>query len=179
MEEIWRDIDGYPGYQISSLSRVRSISNPNKRSYKEGRVLKSHLDTKGYYRTCIYKNGKKVTLKNHRLVAQAWIPNPENKPWINHIDGDPKNNSIENLEWCTHQENVDHAWDTGLMEGFNFKTKGENHHKTDLKEEQVLDIRKLYSEGNSIKKICEIYNKSKDVIGKIVRGTTWKHLLTI
>jgi hypothetical protein len=123
MEEIWKDVVGYEGsYQISSLFRVKSL----KRIYevtKQGRIykvfqkekdLKSTINGKGYYCVGLYKDNKKTTFLVHRLFAKVFIPNPENKPHINHINGIKFDNRIENLEWVTHSENIQHAYDTGL-----------------------------------------------------------------
>lgn len=100
IEEVWKDIKGYEGlYQVSNLGRVLSIRN--------NRILKPYSDKagKGYYYIHL-KRGKNS--KIHRLVAQAFLPNPENKDTVNHIDGNTKNNQLNNLEWATHQENCLH-----------------------------------------------------------------------
>jgi hypothetical protein len=78
-------------------------------------ILKQKIRSRGYYTIRISENSKRKQLKVHRLVAQAFIPNPLNKPCVNHIDGNKLNNSITNLEWCTYKENYDHAITTGLM----------------------------------------------------------------
>ena len=104
MEE-WRDIKGYEGkYQVSNLGRVKS----------RHKILKPN-NVKGYLYVYPSKNSKKEALKVHRLVAEAFIDNPENKPEVNHIDGNKENNRVENLEWCTKSENMQHAIKTGLM----------------------------------------------------------------
>lgn len=100
MQEIWKDIVGYEGlYQVSNMGRVRSL--------KRNIILKptSDMNGKGYYFVNLKRGNPK---KIHRLVAKAFIPNPDNKPEVNHIDGNTKNNKIDNLEWCTHQENCVH-----------------------------------------------------------------------
>lgn len=112
MKEVWKDIEGYEGkYQISNLGRVKALDF--KRTKKE-RIMKPHINTSGYLAINLYKNAKFKTYRIHRLIAQAFISNPENKPCINHIDGNKLNNSIDNLEWCTHRENTIHAIKTGL-----------------------------------------------------------------
>lgn len=113
MKEIFKDIDGTGGqYQVSNLGRVKSLKH-SKRN-REDIILKPIVDHKGYYYINIYINGKHSTPRIHRLVAKAFIPNLENKPQINHIDGDKSNNSINNLEWVTNQENQIHAYKIGL-----------------------------------------------------------------
>lgn len=102
MKEYWKDIKGYEGlYQISNLGRVKS--------FYSGKILKGIKATNGYLNVRLYKNGTPHGLSIHRLVAQAFIPNPENKPEVNHIDEDKTNNKISNLEWNTRLENMRHG----------------------------------------------------------------------
>lgn len=102
LKEVWKDIEGYEGrYQVSNLGRVKRVIT--------GRILKSGKNRGGYLYVNLCKNGKYKTHKIHRQVAQAFIPNPENKPEINHIDEDKSNNVISNLEWSTRKENVNHG----------------------------------------------------------------------
>jgi hypothetical protein len=80
---------------------------------KKGKILKWDCNQR-YARVALYIDGKKQKWLVHRLVATLFLLNPHNKPYINHIDGNQYNNSVENLEWCTQKENVQHAWKTGL-----------------------------------------------------------------
>lgn len=112
VKEIWKDINGYDGYyQISNLGRVKSL--PKKRNNNNGyyiqkeMILKNHLNNKGYQYVYLSVPIKKKYYV-HRLVGIAFIPNPFKKPYINHIDCNPLNNNMKNLEWCTPQENTDH-----------------------------------------------------------------------
>ena len=103
MEELWKDIDGYEGlYQVSNLGNVKSL-NYN-RTGKE-RILKPGNNGLGYLNVLLCKNGKTKTFKIHRLVANAFIPNPYNKPEVNHKDENKTNNCVDNLEWMTSKEN--------------------------------------------------------------------------
>jgi hypothetical protein len=109
MQEIWRDIKDYEGlYQISNLGRVKSVERIVKRgtNFKpvRERVLKMG-DKDGYKYVILSKSGKTKTGWIHRLVAQAFIPNPDDLPCINHKDENPSNNHVNNLEWCTHSYN--------------------------------------------------------------------------
>lgn len=113
--EIWKDIEGYEGlYQISTLGRVKSLerlilrNNGRFQKIKE-RILKPSLDRKGYYFVVLKKDCKSLNHRIHRLIAQAFIPNPENKPCVDHIDTNTKNNNINNLRWCTHKENMNNT----------------------------------------------------------------------
>lgn len=111
--EIWFRIDNC--FAVSNKGRVKSLARdvPNHTGiiHKPERILKLQTDHKGYARVSL---GKRKTLAVHRLVAKSFIPNPQNKPQVNHIDGNKQNNCVENLEWCTNQENQIHAIKTGL-----------------------------------------------------------------
>lgn len=107
MQEMWKDILGYEGlYQISSIGRVKSLPRINKNRVIQQEIYKkpSRLP-KGYLRIGLCKNGKTTYYAIHRLVAEAFIPNPENKPCVNHKDCNTSNNNKENLEWVTYEEN--------------------------------------------------------------------------
>ena len=109
-QEIWKDIEGFSGYQISNLGRVKSYYN-NKRI-----LLKQNKIGRGYYVVNLYKNNISKTSHVHRLVAEAFIENKYNKLTVNHINGLKTDNNVNNLEWATYSENTKHAWKTGLME---------------------------------------------------------------
>ena len=111
MEEIWKDIEGYTGiYQVSNLGRVRSLDrdvvgkNGVTQHYKAG-FKTQRQDKDGYLRVSLSKRGKSKGFGVHRLVAQAFIPNPDNLPQVNHRDENPSNNKADNLEWCTQSYN--------------------------------------------------------------------------
>ena len=115
MVEIWKDIEGYEGlYEVSSYGRVRSLGqfvnhNFGGNAYRKGRLLKPGLGSRGYLSVTLCKNGIRKIYTVHRLVAQAFIPNINNLPIINHKDEDRTNNSVDNLEWCDYKYNVNYG----------------------------------------------------------------------
>ena len=105
--EIWKDIEGFEGlYQVSSLGKVKSL---NFNHTKKEKILKHGSSKEGYLRVNLCKEGKVTTHTVHRLVAQAFIPNPDNKSQVNHKDEDKTNNKVENLEWVTNKENINYG----------------------------------------------------------------------
>ena len=116
MREEWRQIEGaFDGYMVSSLGRVKGVRKP---------LLGQHDNGIGYLQCKIkMKEGKPRFLKVHRLVAAAFVPNPENKPEVNHIDGNKQNNAASNLEWVTHGENIRKGWRNGQFENVREKAK--------------------------------------------------------
>ena len=106
MQEMWKSIRGYEGlYEVSNLGRVRSL----KRATTRGVVLKQTVKH-GYMQVCLSKDGTPSTKRVHRLVAEAFIANPMDKPVVNHINGDKTNNAVSNLEWATNSENELHSF---------------------------------------------------------------------
>ena len=111
-QEQWKPIQEFNGeYEVSNLGRVRSM----KRYYGlVGRIMPQTIQRKGYYAVTFWMNNKAYCRKVHRLVIEAFTPNPDSLPCINHIDGNKLNNHVSNLEWCTYQANMQHAVRTGL-----------------------------------------------------------------
>lgn len=127
--EIWKEVEEYEGlYEVSNFGRVKSLARFAKHSVKGKRkvnetILKNVKDKNGYQLVNLHRNGKMKTVKVHRLVALAFIPNPKNKPQVNHKDGVKSNNFWWNLEWATLSENRQHAYDTGLQNSDHCKKK--------------------------------------------------------
>ena len=128
-EEIWKPIEGYEGqYEISSYGRVKSLKRPYENNggiqWTKERILSPGKDKDGYLQVNLHCNGKQHQRKIHRLVAQAFLPNPDNLPMVNHKDEDKTNNNVDNLEWCDHRYNmnygscIDRAIETRLKNGF-------------------------------------------------------------
>lgn len=180
MNEIWKDIKGYEGYyQVSNFGRVKSLARvvigKNNRKYDiKEKIVKSRIHQNGYLFVHLCKNGKKKHLSIHRLLAQAFIPNLENKPEVNHKDGNKENNRVENLEWATSKENVHHAFRTGLK----IMTKGEKCSWSKLTEKQVSEIKKELKNCyyGAYVKLGKKYNVCPETIRAIKLNKTWKHI---
>lgn len=106
MEEIWKDIEGYEGlYQVSNLGRVKSLGNGKSNNSKERIKKQTNTNTRGYLQVQLSKDGSKKMFLVHRLVASAFIPNPNDLETVNHKDENKENNSVKNLEWMTNKDN--------------------------------------------------------------------------
>lgn len=170
--EEWRDVPGYEGlYKISNkgmLIRFEHWSTKG-RYYPESHPYK-FKNYKGYIQTYLYKDGKRKTTTIHRLIAQAFIPNPENKDQINHKNGIKDDNRIENIEWCNQSENMRHAFDTGLKEGM----PGEKNGRATLSQEAVDLIKSRYNSGEKITDISRELNINLGKLRTILYGFSWK-----
>ena len=146
MKEIWKDIPGYEGYyQVSNLGNIKSLDrvidrNGGRPLPLKSKPIKIRLDKNGYRITGLRKEGRSTTGRIGRLVGMAFIPNPENKPEINHIDGVKTNDCIDNLEWVTSHENHIHALNLGLYDSHKNK-KGLKHHRCKITESEILTFR--------------------------------------
>lgn len=182
MVEIWKDIENYEGkYQVSNLGHVRRVYSPcTKHKDTRYRVLKP-VPTCGYYRVSLHKNKVGKLFFVHRLVAKAFIPNPQNKPQVNHMNGNKADNSVENLEWATSLENNRHAFETGLNRyhpEYLPLLRGEDNPKHILTENDVREIRQLLKEGNMTQvEIGAKYGVSNFAICDIKRGRSWKEVV--
>ena len=162
--EKFKQIKGYENYLISDQGRVYS--------YYTKKFLKPHKNTCGYLFVVLYKNGVCKNYRIHRLVALTFIPNPENKRTVNHIDGCKINNHVSNLEWCTNKENIRHAMDTGLRDN-----KGSKHYRAKLLEKEVLEIRRIFATGEYTKAaLGRMFGVTRMLISYIVRRKNWVHI---
>lgn len=132
--EIWKIIDEFPNYQISNLGNIKN---------SKGKILKPHANKKGYLYVCLSKKCKLHNCQIHRLVAKAFIENPLNKPCVNHIDFNPSNNHLENLQWVTHSENCLWSRDN-ISASHKGKVKSVNHRKAIRKSMLNLENSKHY-----------------------------------
>lgn len=171
MTELWRDVVGFEGfYQVSNHGRVKSLDRQV--FYIDGRVrtfygqiLKLRLDSKGYYFVTLIKPGFKIQQRVHRLVAESFILNFQNKPCVNHKNSNRKDNIVDNLEWVTHKENTQHAIKKGLL----YKPGK----KLDV--EKINLIKKMYNSGTFTQQgLANIFSLSQSQISRIVGGKNWK-----
>ena len=174
MEEEWRDIKGYEGkYQVSNLGRVKSLGN--NKSKKE-KILK-HINSCGYSNVNLYKNGKKKPFLVHRLVAMHFIENPNNYSQVNHKDENPTNNRVDNLEWCTHEYNLNYGTrNKRTSESMKGKYKGSKNPAS--RKVQCITTGKKF---NTVKEAGEYYFVNKVSITQCCRGnykSAGKHPVT-
>ena len=163
--EIWKDVVGYEGlYMVSSLGRVKSI-----KSVEKIRIPQRRNKNGLYFAIDFYKNAKQKNIQIHRLVAIAFLPNPENKKCVNHIDNNPSNNCVSNLEWATYKENVNHALKQGRHPVNNLKKPK----PTKLKEKDILEIRNSNFKQSVLAKK---YNVSQATISFVKNEKRWKHI---
>jgi hypothetical protein len=168
--EIWKDVVGYEGkYKVSSLGRIKSSPKPKRTTEK---ILKPLPNKVGYLMVDLGDGVKIKRFLTHRLVAEAFIPNPCNKEQVNHIDGVKGNNVLSNLEWVTRSENQKHSIRTGLK-----TAKGIKNSQCVLNEEKVLEIRNLLLKGELLQReIGLLYGVSNITISDIKRGRSWSHI---
>ena len=138
--------------------------------FRNGKKLKPKTDKDGYKIVGLWQNNKPKYFRVHRIVGELYIPNIENKPEINHLDGNPDNNNINNLIWSTSKENIQHKINV-LKSGYGEKSA--NHI---LKESDIVDIKKLYNNKLTQKQIANKYNVSRGCIWAIVNNKTWKKI---
>jgi hypothetical protein len=192
--ETWKEIEGFKGnYLVSDLGRVKSsyaiiVRKDGTNHTRVSKILKPGIDNKGYSRVAMMHEGRLITKKVHRLVAAAFVPNPERKPQVNHLSGVKTDNRIENLEWVTNDENIKHAIDNGIIKmSYSADERRRSVNKvikrgslngvSKLTEKEVTEIKRDYIPGVNTRKMLGVkYNVSFTTIKDIVNGRTWTHI---
>ena len=176
MKEEWKDIEDFEGaYQISNLGRVKSLGGWRGTAKRKEKIRTIHSTHDGYAKVRLQHQGKDKTMRVHRLVAKAFIPNPKNMDTVNHIDGNKKNNKVSNLEWVDRTEQMIHAYKLGL------KTSrvGTQNSNAKLTDDQVREIRKNYvpySKEYGTVALAKKYGVTNRVIGLIARNLAYKNV---
>jgi hypothetical protein len=178
---VWKKIKAYDGYQVSNTGEVRSIDRfiiqrmrpafqGTFKRFCKGTIVKPVFSERGYARVMLTKGKRELV---HRLVAKEFIPNPHNKPHVNHLDNNPSNNLVSNLEWVTQSENVLYCYSQGRQS--KNKSHGETHHSSKLSDKDVLRIRELKGKF-SYRKLGQKFGVNHSSIKNIILRRTWKHL---
>lgn len=174
VSEVWKEIPGFEGiYQVSNSGIILSV--------KRNKYRKIRTDKFGYSIIGLNKGGKQYQFFVHRIVAEVFIPNPDNLAEVNHIDGNKQNNRAENLEWCSHYENIHHAFDTGLMPRQLKPKKVERKREKGVKLTaiQVAEIRSQYIHGDltfGCKPLARKYGVTPATIRQIARREIWREV---
>lgn len=170
MKEEWKEIINSEGkYLISNYGRVKSLKNGRER------ILKTRKTHDGFLWYSLSFKGNVRTLRAHRLVAEYFIPNPDNKPTVNHIDGNKENNRVDNLEWATLKEQMKHAYENRLKKPVQGALQGNSL----LSEEEVKEIRRVYkshSKEFGMIPLAKKYNVSVSTINKCVGRRSYKNI---
>lgn len=156
MREFIFDIPSLPGYSITKCGRLfRGEKEISFRSYE-------------YIIAEVHKGGKRTSVRQHRLLAEVFIPNPDKLCQVNHKDGNKHNNKLSNLEWCTSSQNVRHSYETGLA-----SNKGSKHPRSKFSESDIRQILNLRSKGIKLKDIAALYDVHLSTICKITTGVNY------
>lgn len=179
VKEVWKDVKDYEGlYEVSDHGNVRVkdrevISRWGTEYVRPEKILSPDIDKDGYCVASLRKDSINKRFKIHRLVAMTFIPNPENKPTVNHKNGIKDDNCITNLEWMNHKEQRKHAEETGLFK----VVRGTQCRTSKLNEEKVREIKRLLFESDlTQKQIADKFEVSPGRITEIKNGKSWKHV---
>ena len=172
VQEIWKDIQGYEGfYQISNFGRVKSLGGICGTCKRKEKIRALHHTKDGYVKVRLLRNSNDKTYRVHRLVAEAFIPNPNGYDTVNHIDGNKDNNCVDNLEWCDRNKQMQHAYKLGLKQPVHTNRK--------LSDDDIRYIRKNYkwqSQEFGTVALSKKFGVTNKVIGDVVRGIHYKNV---
>lgn len=153
MSEQWRPIKGYEGlYEVSDLGRVRSLDRYNKGRVRRGRILRHYVTGSEYYQVCLSKEGAQRNIAVHRLVAEAFVPNPHGKDTVNHINEDKLDNRACNLEWLTRKENL------------NYGTRAERQRKS-LTKSIGVPVYQIRPDGHNVIRLFKSLTLAGEAVG--------------
>ena len=174
VEERWKEIEGFYGYYlISDFGRIKSIGGWCGSAKRKEKIRSTSLTKDGYIKVRLNKKDKDKTARVHRLVAEAFIPNLENKDTVHHKDGNKQNNHFSNLEWFDRSEQMYHAYDLQLKKS----QTGIENKNSKLTSDDIKEIRKLYvrqSKEYGTVALAKKYGVTDSVIGLIIRNKSYK-----
>lgn len=168
-DERIKDVEDFEGrFMITDFGRLFSING----RWKGAKLMQPNIGKKeGYYITSLRMKPKRKTVRIHQLVGLHFVDNPDNKPQLNHEDGNKLNNHYSNLKWCTGAENIEHAVRTGLLD-----MKGEKHHHAKLKDDDIQLIFKMRHQRMLMKDIAARFDVSRRTIGDVLNRRLWTHV---
>ena len=167
--ESWEEVSRYPkSYVVSNKGNIGSLNYKGKKGVFG--LMSMYFRKDKYVTVTLSNNGTAKTVAVHILVAEAFIPNPEKKPQVNHKDGNKHNNNVSNLEWATKSEDITHAYSNNL------RKVGEKSHLSKLTKKQVLEIRDLMLNKNADRtEVAKLYGINVKTVWRIKNNKTWKH----
>lgn len=174
--EEFKDIPGWEGmYQAGNHGTVRSldrivVSCTGKAYHRKGKIMPQHYNEDGYRVVYLTRNGRDRTLGVHRAMALAFIPNPDNKPMVNHLNAKRDDNRLDNLEWCTNAENIKHSFNLGISDN-----RGDKHPRRVLTMEMVRQIRNELATGKTPQEVADIVGTKRRNVYAVRDRQNWNY----